>query len=158
MRLYILSISAGYVQLFLLLTLLGVTTGFVNAWPYLAIIASLGLGIVVPILALFYDRIAAVVASMAGLVSLGWVVASLVSSEASQPSWDVLLLVPPALVLIDSLTRLVLTRDTTWLALRPTPSLALRTVLAVFPTLLIAASFNIPLVLQVLFQGMPSTQ
>src|SRR5438128_4463440 len=141
---YALYLVAGFLQLWLLLFIWGLSAGPANDMPYILLLAFLELGVIASGLSLFLEKPGALTAVLGGGVGLWWPLVGLLSP--SPRVIDIAILgVLPLVVTVDGCWRLLARRRAPWLEVADGPSLLIRTALATLPFVIIG-SIAIPMI------------
>ena len=144
--------AAGFIELWFLGFMWGFTRGPADATPYFAVLGCLILLLLAAPLALFIDRVAAIVALPGTLLACAWAVTAV--GEISVLG-VVLFGGLPIAACVLSIIHLWVSRDRPWLSAPSSPRLAARIGLALLPLVVFATVFNPRLVLALVVAGPP---
>lgn len=133
---YALYFVAGFLQLWLLLFVWGLSAGPANAMPYILLLAFLELGVIASGLSLFLEKLGALAAVLGGGVGLWWPLVGLLSPSEG-PIEAAIIGVLPLIVTMDGCWRLVARRQASWLEVAEGPSLLIRTALGALPLVIV---------------------
>lgn len=152
MTLFVVSLTCGILELWLLLFFWGFSAGPTNAAPFIALVGCFTLLFAAAPLALFFERISGLFGMVGAALTLTWPVAAAFDSSTVEVF---VVAVLPSAALGAAAWRLWRTRQIRWLAAVSTPPLWVRAVLAGLPVALFVMLFNAKLILAILLTGPP---
>jgi hypothetical protein len=154
---YVIYFLVGYVELWLVVVPLGVSSGFAAPWPYYALLGSLALLVFATPLVGFSEKCAALVAIISSVMFLLWPTVGMIKENVSpEEAWfPVAVAAVPTGIIIHAGIRLYKRRSASWWTPRSQRFGTWRYPMAAAPLLLLALTSNVRYMLWLVLNGPP---